>query len=236
MGHHFCLAHTHTGADPAQAAPVCTAPVSHDGDGLTGTAPNPSGMERVKQSDFDAADLPKQAEFALTKDAIVPDAIAKVVHPNYQDLSFFGCHQWCDWNRTTVGFTSPINAILGEPKRIQLCSPVCYETTPGPTPSFQVDFSNAPETELVISYYFRECSGPWIVNGTTIPAFVPQQIDRIDACIQDVPERVAYVDVCETSGGDTDSDGSATRTTSASSPSTRTSPTAMATASPTPAT
>jgi hypothetical protein len=207
MGHHFCLAHTLTGADPAQTAPVCTAPVNHDGDALSGTAPDPSGMEHVKRSEYDAADPEQQAKFALTKDAIVPDTLYKTRHPNYQDLDFFGCHQWCDWNRTTVGFSSPINEILGEPKRVQLCSPVCYETTAGPAPSLQVDFGNAPDTELVISYYFRECSGPWIVNGTTIPAFVPQQIDRIAACIQDVPERVAYVDVCESRGGDTDSDG-----------------------------
>ena len=207
MGHHFCLGHTHTGADPAQSAPVCSAPVNHDGDGLTETADDPASMERVKQSDFDAADLAKRAEFALKKDAIVPDAVAKIVHPNYQDLSFFGCHQWCDWSRTTVGFSSPINAILGEPKRIQLCSPVCYETTPGPAPSFQVDLGHAPDTELVISYYFRECSGPFIANGAPVPAFKQQQTDRIAECIQNVPERSAYVDVCETRGGDTDSDG-----------------------------
>jgi hypothetical protein len=207
MGHHFCLGHTHSGADPAQSAPVCTAPVNHDGDNLTDSAADPGPMERVKQSAFNAADLPKQDEFALTNDAVVPDALAKIVHPNYQDLSFFGCHQWCDWSRTTVGFSSPINAILGEPKRIQLCSPVCYATTPGAAPSLQVDLGHAPDTELVISYYFRECSGPFIANGVPVPAFTKQQSDRIAECIQNIPERIAYVDVCETRGGDTDSDG-----------------------------
>jgi hypothetical protein len=138
MGHHFCLAHTLTGADPAQTAPVCTAPVNHDGDALSGTAPDPSGMEHVKRSEYDAADPEQQAKFALTKDAIVPDTLYKTRHPNYQDLDFFGCHQWCDWNRTTVGFSSPINEILGEPKRVQLCSPVCYERTSAtrPTPNW----------------------------------------------------------------------------------------------------
>jgi hypothetical protein len=207
LGHHFCLAHTHTGADPAQEAPACTAPVGHDGDGLSGTAPNPSGMERVKQSAWDAADAAEKTALSVAKDAIVPDALAGVVHPSYQDLAFFGCHQWCDWSRTTVGFSSPINTILGEPKRVQLCSPVCYETTSGTPPSLAVDLGHAPDTPLVISYYFRECSGPWVVNGTTIPAFVPQQVDRIAACVDDIAERSAYVDVCEARGGDTDADG-----------------------------
>jgi len=207
MAHHFCLAHTQSSADRGQQGGICGVSVSHNGDGIADTPPDPGPMERKKRSEYDAANTAERADIAKKSDAIVPDALAHLRHPNYLDLDFFGCHQWCDWSRSTVGFSSPINDVLGEPKRIQQCSPVCYETTPGPSPALQVDLGHAPDTALVISYYFRECSGPWLIGGTTVPAFTPQQTARIATCIQDIDERVAYVDVCETRGGDSDGDG-----------------------------
>ena len=44
LGHHLCLLHTHTGADPGQAG-GCTAAVSHDGDALTDTPEDPAPRE-----------------------------------------------------------------------------------------------------------------------------------------------------------------------------------------------
>lgn len=207
VAHHFCLGHTHTGADRGQQGGVCGPLVNHSGDGIADTPPDPGPMERKKRSEYDAASPAEQAEIAAACDAVVPDALAGLRHPNYLDLDFFGCRQWCDWSRSTVGFSSPINDILGEPKRVQQCSPVCYETGPAPAPALQVDLGHAPDTALVISYYFRECSGPWVIGGNVVPAFTPQEVARIESCIQDVPERVGYVDVCETRGGDSDHDG-----------------------------
>lgn len=207
LAHHFCLGHTQSGADRGDQGGVCGPPVNHSGDGIADTPPDPGPMERKKRSEYDAASPAEQAEIATLFDAIVPDAKAHLRHPSYLDLDFFGCHQWCDWSRSSVGFSSPVNEILGEPKRVQQCSPVCYETGPGPAPALQVDLGHAPDTALVISYYFRECSGPWVIGGNVVPAFTPQQAAHVESCIGDVPERVGYADVCETRGGDSDRDG-----------------------------
>ena len=207
MSHHLCQAHTHTANDPAGPDATCGGPVNQNGDGLADTPDDPAPMERVKRSDFDAADPAAQDDFAVKKDAIIPDALKDKVHVDYLDLDFFQCHQWCDWSRTLVGVSSGLDPLLGNAKQIQLCSPVCYSTSADPNPSLQVDLGFAPNTQLVSSYYFRECSGPFLVGGVSLPAFTPQQIQRMTSCLQDVPERIGYENACATRGGDTDSDG-----------------------------
>jgi len=211
--HHFCLAHTHTAGDPWNAATQSCGAEGHDGDQLSDTPADPASLERITASKFLAGTPEERTAWLDTKDAIVTDADEKTPVPDFTAARVHACHEWCSWDRFPVA--SPLNAIVqGLTTR---CVPHCWRSAasvkqPGDPPTHQSS-AFQPDTLLVSSYYFRQCSGPQIVGDPVlaglkrVEAMSKLQADRVQWCLTNVPERQGYADACAARGGDSDGDG-----------------------------
>lgn len=105
-------------------------------------------------------------------------------------------HEWCNWNQH---FDVDPGSFYG-----RYCTLDCglYNGT-----SF-VPTSWGTDSELIMSYYKSECSGPYTRNGQRTEAFSFGSVLRIADCIGTVPQRQSLVDVCgDQYGGDLDHDG-----------------------------
>ncbi len=197
LGHHLCLAHTFTFSDPGKEGGSCSATVSHDGDGLVDTpedpgqaeAPNPAPASCAGQTPPSNGDL----DLCLT---------AGANGPPWPKTFAADCHEWCEWNRFPASVTpdSPTQ---------NYCTGTCWERRGGPAQTSPYQ----PKFEMAMSYY-ADCTGPYVLpppSGSTIPtrveAFSAQEIGKINQCLQTIPERTGWTDVCQGKGDDSDHDG-----------------------------
>ncbi len=179
LGHHFCLNHPFTEAEPTSAA----AGVNHDGDGLTDTPDDPSIAEGAwndaSQAARDNADVVYTRPTQCWRDPETCGAI----------------NDRRDWCGYTYLNTDPGSYRPG------YCDPSCRRKMDGVITST----AYSPAMELIMSYYKWECSGPFVYNFQTYDAFSPQQIDMVRSCVIDGDERGQLVDRC--GGVDSDWDG-----------------------------
>jgi hypothetical protein len=195
LGHHFCNSHTHTWSDSASASGgACTLnPGLHDGDGLpdADTPEDPSHAEVIYPAP--GGSCPSSLSSTGDNDLCLPGG--DNFHPNYAAASYAACHEWCDW-LPVPGLVDP-----GSPRNSR-CIPACFQRSGGANQTAPF----APKTELVMSYYKHECSGPYVINGKRTEAFSAGQIQRVLDCVANIAERSSLTDVCG-AGSDTDHDG-----------------------------
>ncbi len=182
LGHHFCLLHPHTLLDPAEPAFV-----GHDGDLLFDTPPDPAHVEILDHAPASGEAQPDiQVTAGHRGDTHTP--------PQNVIVAENEGHEWCDWDVWEAEAGSPLP---------RWCTPECWGVRNG----VRERANYSPRTELVMSYYKHECTGPYVVDGRRTEAWSDQQIQRIGRCRTELPERAALPDACAGRGGDGDGDG-----------------------------
>jgi hypothetical protein len=183
LAHHFCLAHPHTQADPAD-----TGFSGHDGDGLSDTPTDPAPaeiMDHAPSATDGTPDFVVNAQY--TGGGHTPTDPSQIA-------TLYNNRDWCDWIPAPVDPGSPM---------AQACTAACVGSRGGAI----VGIDHAPRTELIISYYKGVCNGPYVINGQRTEAFTPMQLARVRRCQTQLPERMGLADACAGMGGDSDHDG-----------------------------
>ena len=180
FGHHFCLSHPFTHADPIGGATP-----SHDGDGLWDTPDDPGEVEYAWAGDSAAVLAAADVNYNGPGCNDDPESCAAVIHPE---------RDWCGW---TTHPSDP--GSLGT----TYCTPNCRRSTA----SGVEDLAYYPDTALIMSYYKHACAGPLRYGGVPHNAFSPNQRELLWRCYQEGDERGALIDRCANLGKDSDSDG-----------------------------
>lgn len=195
IGHHFCLPHPFTHADPKAPDAVGQGVRHHDGDGFADTAPDPGVLE---------ASCGTCDERELDRVVSGPDSGQLRVG-----------HEYCEVTHhpNTLDPASPV-CVLGH--HCGHCTAECFEVrspdATHPQPWAEQIFSYAPNTEPIMTYYDQDdCFGPYLLIRDGEPrrfeALSPQSAARVRECISRVPQRIGYRDVCWDRSGDSDGDG-----------------------------
>jgi hypothetical protein len=182
LGHHFCLPHPFTHADPVGGAVV-----SHDGDGFWDTPDDPGEVEYRFAADTAAQKAAADVVFASQGSMCNHDPESCAIQVN-------GERAWCGWlvSATDAGSFRPGH-----------CTPLC-RTTDAAGQSQGTGY--APDTNLIMSYYKGTCAGPYVHAGIRHGAFSDQELEQIHVCATE-GERAPLVDACAAMGGDVDEDG-----------------------------
>jgi hypothetical protein len=181
IGHHFCLAHPFTWAEPASVA----AGVNHDGDGLSDTPDDPGIVEAVDTAASATARLYADVVFPVGSwCGSDPESCATTINDN---------RDWCGWTQ----FPTDPGSMMGN-----YCVPDCRRKSGGTVQST----TYAPDQNLTMSYYFGDCGGPFVYNFKTYEGFSPMEVTRMQECYSLGSERGQLTDVCGTDK-DTDWDG-----------------------------
>ena len=196
LGHYFCLAHTQSFDDTANAAP---------------NPPQDADVAWVVNgvNVLDTPNDPGPLEFydytlvANGKDGNL-DANGKLLSD--WDAANHGVplHDYCTSNYHDGTNPGDIGPDAGSP-HVGYCDGTCWSYDANGQELANPAF--APIIYDVMSYY--HCPGPFVLNGIRHEAFTPGQVKMINACWKTPlnPNRANLVDVCKGRGGDTDNDG-----------------------------
>lgn len=157
FGHHFCLAHPFSFEDPTAAG----AAPNHDGDGIADTPEDPGEIEGVDTNATTAKQNDADAVFDVNESCRAdPESCANKIN-DYRD--------WCGFTQ----FPTAPGSFMGN-----FCTSDCRRKTPDGVNST----AYSPLMNLTMSYYFRECGGPFVYNFTTYEGFTPGEISEMRDC------------------------------------------------------
>jgi hypothetical protein len=194
MGHHWCLSHTFTAEDFALTAPN---PPNREPDVCYDVAPadspaDPYGRTTLDENTYNA----KIAE--LVAGGLTPAQADEYLRKRYDEIKgvLQDDHEWCE-------FVSKVNlADVGSPHPT-FCTMTCVKREQGTT----IPTAFSPNTYASMTYYHKECSGPFVWLGIQFDAFGPNSVEHIQDCRNHHPYRSPLPDVCALRGGDSDTDG-----------------------------
>ncbi len=149
LAHHFRVSHPFTGLDAEEVTDPAL--VSHDGDGLADTPPDPGPAEGIFEDEHQALKAAEQVGFDRLFAGKAKDAVpgkAPVI------ASKRAGHTWCEWLETPADAGSPFSP---------LCVADCQETDAA---GVQEDTTNAPNLQLAVSYSRTCASGPWCMAAS----------------------------------------------------------------------
>lgn len=194
MGHHWCLSHTFTAEDFALTAP---AQPNREPDSCYDVAPPDSPADPYGRRVLDEKGYNDKIAELMAGGLTLAQA-DEYLRKRYDEIKgvLQDDHEWCD-------YVSKVNpADVGSPHPT-FCTMTCMKREQGMT----IPTAFSPNTYAAMTYYHKECSGPFVWLGIQFDAFGSNSVEHIQDCREHHPYRSLLPDVCALHGGDSDADG-----------------------------